>query len=152
VTRWSSTFGHQSSSLERPYRQTLFIASHAPPPNHPSPPSFELLTSRMRKHFHPPCSSAALPNLLLHTHNLLRSGPGQRRPSSQTSLRLLKALALLFLFPVDPDHSSRDADRDCENGIQSSARIGLDGLFFPRACACAILRSVSGAPGDEEWV
>jgi hypothetical protein len=66
-------------------------------------------------------SSTGLNNpLLLLTHNLF---PSQRSPPPKTGFRLLQTLAFLLLFPVDPDNSSRDADRDCENGIQSSAQV-----------------------------
>lgn len=58
-------------------------------------------------------------NLLLLTHNF---PPSQRSPTPQALLRLLEALALLLLFPIDPDRSSRKADRNGEDGIQSSVR------------------------------
>jgi hypothetical protein len=89
-------------------------------PNHPSPPQPRFLIHRKWSTL----SSASLHNLLLLlTHDL---PPSQGRPSLQTSLRFLEALSLLFLFPVNSDRSSRDADRDREDGIQSSARIVLD--------------------------
>jgi hypothetical protein len=61
-------------------------------------------------------SSLLVPHLHLPPNNL----PSHLSPATQTLLRLLKALALLLLFAVDPDNSGGDTDGNGEDWVQSS--------------------------------
>jgi hypothetical protein len=61
-------------------------------------------------------SSLLAPHLHLPFNNL----PSHLSPATQTLLGLLKALALLLLFAVDPDNSGGDTDGNGEDWVQSS--------------------------------
>jgi hypothetical protein len=60
-------------------------------------------------------------NLLApHLHLTPNNLPSHLSPATQTLLGLLKALALLLLFAVDPDNSGGDTDGNGEDRVQSS--------------------------------